>query len=127
MRGADRGSRRHGARRAFSRWIFRRLDTTPGQEKVISGVLEDLEGVFRGARSVGRDTGEALAQAVGSSAFDEETVEASWREQDDTIRNFREATVDALKAVHEVLDDRQREVLSNLLATGPCGHRMAHC
>ena len=130
--GCGHGSRdcgpRHGfgrGRRMFRRVMLRRvmerLDTTPGQEKVITAAADELRAVGRAAWDKLRASSDSIAQAVRGEAFDDSAMGAAFATQDEAITDARRALSSALGKVHEALDARQRAALADMLARGPSG------
>ncbi|MFN7131563.1 MAG: Spy/CpxP family protein refolding chaperone [Myxococcales bacterium] len=134
LRGGRHGWRGHHGygQRRFLRWIFERLDTTHGQEKVILSAVEDLNQAFYTVRDELRASREELARAMRSSQFDHQAVETAWARQDRLFASLREKFTVHLAKIHEALDPRQREQFADLLQSGPrafgggCGWRRAH-
>ena len=100
------------------RGLFRRLDTTPGQEKVI---LESLEAV-QGACAKFRDEAEKLradaARAFSGEKLDHEPLKAAFLRQDGLIEELRREVLVALEKIHEALDERQRKLAGEMLERG---------
>lgn len=107
--------------RMMLRGLFERLDTTPGQEKVIAGAIADLRAQAADAKSglVGarRDVAEALRQ----ESFDETLLGGALSRMDDAVDTMRKSALDAFGKVHSALDERQRRILADLIETGPRG------
>jgi hypothetical protein len=109
-------------------YVFRRLDTSPGQEKVIRNAIEELRSLGRDWKTRAQGTRADLAQLIrrGATAAEVNT----WLSE--RLGEFNQATpaaAEALTKVHDVLDDRQRETLANLVERGRgfWGHRHADC
>jgi Spy/CpxP family protein refolding chaperone len=97
---------------------FRRLDTTPGQEKVIRAVVDDLRarrGVIRDEMKKAR--GDA-ARAMRGEQWDENALGEAIARIDGSVEATRKALVDAMAKTHEVLDEKQRGVLADLIENG---------
>jgi Heavy-metal resistance len=118
--------------RAGLRFLFERLDTSPGQEKVILGVVED---VWRTKREVGEEFVKSrgdVARAMRGERFDEAALDEAFARQDALLAKMRATMKAALTTVHEALDERQRKVAGDMLegqifafgrGHGRCGHR----
>lgn len=102
--------------RAALRWLFEHLDTTHGQEKVIIDAVEELRGPAKKARHELFSTGNELADAVRGEGFDHGRMAETWVRQDKTVETLRLGLTTALARIHEVLDERQRKLLAELLA-----------
>ncbi len=105
-----------------ARWmlrsLFERLQTTPGQERVI---LDAVEAV----RKQGADGREALKQTAGDAArafrgerFDEAVMGDAFARQDAALEAMQKAMFDALQKVHDALDERQRRELAEMMERG---------
>jgi hypothetical protein len=123
--------RRHGiGPRGALNALLDRLDTGPGQEKVIHGAVDEF---FERARTSGREirgTRKELAEALRGEQLDEARLEQVFGRHDAAIADLRTAGVDAVRKVHGALDERQRKILSDLVDSGmPFGfwaHRHHH-
>lgn len=101
--------------RAMLRGVFERLETSPGQEKVI------MEAVDAVREAAGKLTGEAgqsrsdFARAMRGEHFDTAQVNETFTRHDESLKALRETVAAQLSRVHEALDDRQRRDLADLI------------
>ena len=110
------GIGRHNARtRMMLHSLFNRIDASPAQERAIIAEVDRLQERMRDARSGLRDTRGDLAAAVRSPVLDESALSAVLGRVDAATGDARAAILDALRGVHEVLDDRQRGQVADLL------------
>lgn len=112
------GWRRGWGPRGALNALLARLDTGPGQEKVILGAVEDF---VERARASGRDvrsTRRELAEALRGEQLDEARIEQVFGRHDAAIAELRTAGVDAVRKVHGALDERQRKILSDIVDSG---------
>ena len=103
------------------RGLFVRLDTTPGQEKVMRQAAEELRaasGTLEGELEASRRD---VAQAVRSGALDAERLGELFARHDEKLRHLRTAFVGALAKVTEALDEDQRRRLAELIDRGETG------
>lgn len=116
------GGRRRGYRGRFRRGglhgVLRRLDTGPGQEKVIREALDQLYERARGPGRTLHDTRRDLADAVRGDRVDEGRVEEVFARHDGALRELRSAAVEAMRVVHETLDPRQRKLFAQMFERG---------
>jgi len=105
-------------RRAVMRWLFERLDTTPGQERVIRDAVEGFIDQAMGARREVDSSRADVARAMRGDSFDAESMGEAWGKHDDALSDLRKASIESLAKVHEVLDDRQRARLAELIEAG---------
>lgn len=117
---------RHGQRggRWRGKWLrglFERLDTTPGQEKVIREAIGDVMDEAKSARRAFPDMRSNLGAAFASDSLDEAAVESAMAPADEGLARLRVATSEALRRIHEVLDDEQRQRLARWLSRGDHG------
>jgi len=110
---------RRRARRRMSYRLFRKLDTSPGQERVIRNARDALFSQISDLKKELRASRGDVARAVRSESFDESAIDDAYARQDEGITKLRKAASEALAKVHEVLDDRQRLRLAELLESGP--------
>jgi Spy/CpxP family protein refolding chaperone len=128
-----RGRRRHWGRHfggSFGRralyGILERLETTPGQEKIITQALSSFEDTASRARTTFERSRQAAARAVQGETFDEASLREAFLEQDAAIAEIREAFVATGRQVHETLDERQRKILGELIESGHGYRRFGH-
>ena len=116
--GGDGGDERHGgghfARRA-QRWLFRRLQTTPGQETVIGEAFTEVTRAMDGMREEGRKTRDDVAAAMRAEPFEQATLDSAFARQNVQIQETQRVLGEALAKVHAVLDAQQRKTVAALL------------
>jgi hypothetical protein len=100
------------------RSLFERLDTTPGQEKVIVSALDELADNRKVVREEWSQAREDLARALRGGLIDDATLDESFARHDRLMAQLRVSFVEALKKVTEVLDERQRKLLADRLEGG---------
>lgn len=126
FRGFGGGSRARGGglfRRGRLYRVFERLDTTPGQEKAIRTAYLTFSEDVRGAREELTKSRQELAQAIRGDVLDETAVAALFSLHDELLGRLRRSALEGMRAVHEVLDERQRRRLAELLETRVSFHR----
>jgi hypothetical protein len=116
--GGDR-PRSRGRGTWILRWLFRHLDTTPGQEKVFSSAAEDLEGRFREMTSELEQVRKEIARGLRLPQFDPAAVRESFARERAHLDTLEESVIGHLGKIHEALDERQRAVLAELIQDGP--------
>ncbi len=112
--GCGGGGGGFGRNRAL-RWLFRSLDTTPGQEKVIRGALEEAWGVAREARSAARDQRGNLAAALRAEGPDAPVFAEVQTGVRAAYDRAEQAMTAAFRRIHEILDPMQRERLARIV------------
>jgi Spy/CpxP family protein refolding chaperone len=119
------GFRGRGFRRGRGRFILNhlmdRLDTTPGQEKVIREAVDTLMDEIYDARRDFRGTRRDIAEVIRAQSLDRGAVEAVFERHDQTIDHVRQSALDAFARIHDTLDERQRRILADIIETGPFG------
>ena len=106
------------------RWLFERLDTSPGQEKVFVKAADELTEAFEKLRDEARNTRAAIAQALRGEQFDAASLRELHEKHDALMAQLRETLRTAMSQVHESLDPRQRRELADLIEHGfGYGHR----
>lgn len=101
------------------RGLFERLQTSPAQEKVIRDAVDEARRSASDLRDEGRHTRGDVAKAVRSASFDETVLGELFARHDTHLEKMRKDMVGVLGKVHAVLDDRQREVLAQIIERGP--------
>lgn len=100
-------------------WLLGRLEATPDQERVIRSEVDaflEKGTVLERELRLSRDD---IAKAVRAESFDEDVMGESFARQDDRLRELRGAFVGSLAKIHDVLDERQRKRLADLLDSAP--------
>ena len=110
---------RGGRGRFFLNRLLDRLDTTPGQEKVIREAVDALFEDLHDAKSEFRGTRSEIARAIRSETLDRGAIEGVFERHDQVIDRVRQNTLDAFAKVHETLDERQRKILAEVIEAGP--------
>lgn len=103
-----------GGRRGL-RFLFRSLDTTPGQEKVIRSALEEAWIEAREARTAARAQRGNLAAAIRSESVDSASLELVRQGARAAFDRGESAILAAYKRIHEILDPMQRERLARIV------------
>lgn len=122
-----RGGRRryfgHGRRGFGGRYLFHRvldrLDTTPGQEKVIREALHDLKQEAWSLRAEAKGTRSELAAALRAPELDRALVDRVFVKHDELLEKLRASFVQAADRVHGTLDEQQRRKLADMIESGP--------
>jgi Spy/CpxP family protein refolding chaperone len=117
---------RHGG--GWGRWmmrrLFERLDTTPGQEKVVLQAADEAQRVMWQAREEMFRARSEYAKAMRGEHFDNEAINAAFEKQQATVDELKKTVKERLQAIHEALNPQQRAVLADLIEFGP--GRMHH-
>lgn len=103
----------------FMRALFERLDTTPGQEKVIVGAVSEVREALGSLRDEGKRSRDDLARALRSPAFDEALFGEAFARHETTLGELRKKVMDSFAKVHDALDEKQRARLADLIESGP--------
>jgi Spy/CpxP family protein refolding chaperone len=96
------------------RGLFSRLETTPGQEKVIRDSFDKVREALHEARGEWKDTSE-LSSLFRGETFDRTAAEGVSGKADASFAKVRVVLVEALASIHEALDDRQRRILADFI------------
>lgn len=110
-----------GPRRWMLRRLFQRLDTTPGQEKVILEAAETLENNGRAVRDAFFNSRADFARAMTGEHFDAATVTEAFEKQQTAVDQLKKTVLESLQKVHEALTPEQRRIAGELLQYGPRG------
>lgn len=100
------------------RWLFQRIDTSPGQEKVIAEAADALRGTMRGWHDDAERMRSDVARSIRGEAFDAAALEEAFARAEARLATVRETLRGQAARVHEALDTRQRAELADLLASG---------
>jgi uncharacterized membrane protein len=106
----------------FFHRILERLDTTPGQEKVIREAISDFKEEAWSLKSEVRGTRGELAQAIRAPELDKAIVDRVFAKHDEVIEKLRASFLRTAEQVHGTLDERQRKQLADMIESGPWGY-----
>lgn len=112
---------RGGRGRFILNRLLDRLDTTPGQEKVIREAIDSLQDELDDAKRELRGSRADIAQVIRGESLDRAQVEGIFTRHDVVIDRVRRNALEAFGRVHETLDERQRKILADLVESGPFG------
>lgn len=107
-----------GPQRWFLRSLFQRLETTPGQEKAIVAAIDELRENRRVIREELQQTRGDVARVVSGGLVDDNSLEDTFARQDRLLAQLRVSFVEAMKKITEVLDERQRKQIADMLQGG---------
>ena len=114
----------------FLRRLFQRLDTTPGQEKVIFSAVEGVQrAAFQLKDEVFRSRAD-LARALRAEQYDTAAVREVFAKHEASVQNVEKQVLEGMQSIHEALTPDQRAQLADLIEFGPrhgygyrcCGH-----
>jgi len=105
-------------RRRGLNMVFSRLDASPAQERAIVAEVDKLQDRLRAAKSSVRDARPDLAAAIRGPSMDDAALGAVLGRVDNATAEARAAVTDALRNIHGLLDDRQREQVADLIDNG---------
>jgi Spy/CpxP family protein refolding chaperone len=126
---SGRGWGRHGGgpRRWMLRRLFQRLDTTPGQEKVILEAVDALEQNGREAKDAFLRSRSDFARAMTGEHFETATVNEAFEKQQAGLDAMKKAALEAMQKIHEALNPEQRKQAAQLIEFGPRGLHGGGC
>jgi hypothetical protein len=132
--GHGHGRGRFGRRGGWMlRGVFERLETTPGQEKVILEVIDEVREAAGKARDGVHESKREVAEAFGAAHFDQEKLRDVFARFDVKAEDVKKAVMAGLGKIHEALDEGQRKEVASLLESfgrfggGGCGPRYVSC
>jgi len=105
-------------------WAFRRLDTSPGQEKVIRTALSEARDVFRDFRASNRSAKEELVPLIEAENLDEQAVNSWLGARQRSFEELKPRLLQIAKTIHDVLDPEQRRKVARWAASS---HGYHHC
>jgi Heavy-metal resistance len=103
--------------------VLSRLDASPAQERAIVGEVDKLKSKLRETRAGVKDARGDLAAALRGPVLDDAALGAVLGRVDAATSDARNAIVDALRNIHGVLDNNQRDQLADLVDRGPWAWR----
>jgi Spy/CpxP family protein refolding chaperone len=97
---------------------FRHLDASPAQERAIIAEVDKLRERLYGARAGLKDARPDLAAAIRGPSLDDAALGAVLGRVDGATTEARTAVLEALRNIHALLDEQQREKLATILDQG---------
>jgi hypothetical protein len=94
------------------------IDASPAQERAIISEVDKLRDRLQAARVGLKDARGDLAAAIRGPVLDDAALGAVLGRLDGATGEARAAILEALRNIHGVLDDKQRERLADLLERG---------
>lgn len=120
--GKRQGFRRGRARRqraprgaVMAEMLKRRLDADEDQEMVIDHAMADVKEALKEMGATMKDARAEAADALRGDTVDQAALDALFTRTDEELARTRRHVVSAIKQVHAVLDDEQREDLADLV------------
>jgi uncharacterized membrane protein len=110
--------RGHGFGRRGLYMALSHLDASPAQERAIIAEVDKLRERLWTSRATVKDARGDLAAAIRGPVLDDAVLGAVLGRVDGATAEARTAVLDALRAIHGVLDDKQREQLATLIDEG---------
>jgi uncharacterized membrane protein len=98
---------------------FERLDTAPGQEKVIRAALTEMWEALSGLRPAVHALRKETATAFAQDGFNEAIAEERLNLGEAELARARSIVAGALSKVHGALDPDQRRHVARWMETGP--------
>lgn len=116
--GWNHGGWHGGHRRRGLHMALAHIDATPAQERAIVAEVDKLTERVYAAKSTFREGRADLGAAVRGPVLDDAALGAVLGRVDGATAEVRSATLDALRNIHAVLDDNQRNQLADILDHG---------
>lgn len=114
-----RGHGRHGT--WVTHALLSRIDASPAQERAIIAELEKLEDRVHGAKAGLRDARGDFAAAMRGPALDDAALGGALGRVDAAGSEVRTALIDAVRAIHGLLDNSQRAKVADMIDHGGGG------
>ena len=109
------GGWRDGGEGFWLRGLYARLDATPGQEKVIRSIVDEMRSSGDDLRAEMRRSKHDLAVTLRSDNVDETALGEAFARHDDALDKVRKTLVGGIAKLHDALDERQRGLLAQWL------------
>ncbi len=97
------------------RGLYSRLDATPGQEKVIRSIVDEMRSSADDVRAEMRRSRHDLACTLRSDNVDETVLGEAFARREGALEKLRKNMVGAIAKLHDALDERQRKLLAEWL------------
>jgi uncharacterized membrane protein len=105
------------------RAVMHRIGARPDQEETIRAAVNEFRDSARRLRGEGERTRQEIADALRKPSFDEVAMGELFARHDGVLEELRKALVGTLAKTHDVLDEKQRQRLADLVASGPRAFR----
>jgi uncharacterized membrane protein len=113
--GHHRHWHRHGRRDWMLHAALARIDATPAQERFIVNEVDKVRDRVHAAKAGLGDARGDFAAALRGPALDDAALGAVLGRTDAATAEARAAILDGLRAIHGVLDDKQRAQVADLV------------
>jgi Spy/CpxP family protein refolding chaperone len=97
--------------------MLRRLNATPAQEKAILAAVDRVRRTVRELRSEAQDGRDDLARALREPTLDPAVLASARARVEAASHRIADALTEALTEIHGILDDRQRRMLGDVIAS----------
>ncbi len=97
--------------------MMRRLDASAAQEKAIMAAVDDVRRTVRDLRGQAQIAREELARALGEPTLDPAVLASARARVETASHHIADALTAALTDIHAILDDRQRRMLGDVIAS----------
>ena len=115
--GRRRRQRRRGARAAvFAEMLKRRLDVDEDQALVVDHAVRDVKDAVKELGEAMADARQEVAETLRAEVVDDAALDAVFQRGDEAVARARRHVVSAVKQVHAVLDEEQRDQVADALA-----------
>jgi hypothetical protein len=109
---------RHRGARWVLRSLFERLQTTPGQERVMLEAIDEMRSNRKALLEELRQSRADVARAIEGGLIEDSTLEEAFARQDRLLAQLRVGFVEALRKITEALDESQRKQLARQIEGG---------
>jgi hypothetical protein len=96
-------------------YLFRRLDTTPAQEKVILEAINEAKQGAQGLQKEALMTKEDVITMLKSDDVEADVLGAAFARQDEALEDARLGAGKALEKIHNALTEDQRKKLARFV------------
>jgi Spy/CpxP family protein refolding chaperone len=109
------------------RWLMRRLDASPAQERALRDLIHSAHDQLRDLRHGSRSLRQELGEVLRAERLDDARMAATEAKVGEKVREGADILRNTIVQMHEILDSRQRAQLADWISSGPHCYKCAHC
>jgi len=117
----------HFHRHLGLRWLLRKLDASPAQERALRDLIHSAQDQLRELHRDAQGLRQELGDVLRAATLDDSRMAAAEAKVGGKVRDAAEILRRTVVQMHEILDARQREQLADWITSGHHCYRCAHC
>ena len=117
----------HFHRHLGLRWLLRKLDASPAQERALRDLIHSAQDQLRELHRDAQGLRQELGDVLRAATLDDSRMAAAEAKVGGKVRDAADILRKTVVQMHEILDTRQREQLADWITSRRHCYRCAHC